>query len=238
MKAGLGRGRMARTSAGRIPYKGQIALTVAAALALTLAISLFFAVRGYVRELGVALQDQAQWRAVQLEVEFLKLSAAVSAAERTEVAPELDRLRERFDIFYSRIPLIPEDTLEPDAFARLIGLRQALDGMIPLIDGSDATLSAGLERITAVIREHEQSPRIIALGSIRGVAEEQARERERVALLLEVMLGTIVATTLILILAIGFLIRRTVMLNHASILANEKQQQLKAILNGRWTRSS
>lgn len=59
MKAVLGQEGETGKLAGRLNYKGQITLALVAVLALAVAISLFFAVRDYVRELGVAQQDQA-----------------------------------------------------------------------------------------------------------------------------------------------------------------------------------
>ncbi len=231
MTTGISRGPMPQTFAKHTPRKGQVALALLAVVALILTLVLSFFVRDYVRVLAVAQQDQNSWRSAQIEVEYLKLSAAIDRARETGGA-DLDALRERFDIFYSRLPLIQPDTLDPDARQRLAEMKAMLDRLIPLVDGTDAQLLAGLDRFESELLAQSDSPRIIALGSISGVVEAKAHERQRIAWLLEGMLGLIVATTLILILSIIFLIRRTNSLQSASVLADERHRQLMAVLNG------
>lgn len=215
----------------RISRRGQLSIGLLAVLALALTVGLSFFVRDYVRAIAVAQQDQVSWRAAQLEIEYLKLTSAIEKEKHAET-PDLGNLRKRFDVFYSRLPLIRPETLEPEASERLAEMQALLDRLIPVIDGSDAELAAQLDFLGSELATQEASPRFIALGTIRGVSDATTLERKRIIWLLEAMLGLIVVTTIVLIMSIVFLIRRTASLQIASISAEEKHQQLTAVLNG------
>lgn len=113
---------------------GQLLLGSAALLAFLVTVVLSLGARDSIQQMGVAQNDHSIWNATQLEIEFLKLKSAINE-EFFSDSPDADRVRRRFDIFYSRIPLIQSNTLNPVELEKVSDLKSFLDSLIPLIDG-------------------------------------------------------------------------------------------------------
>lgn len=210
---------------------GQLLLGSAALLAFLVTVVLSLGARDSIQQMGVAQNDHSIWNATQLEIEFLKLKSAINE-EFFSDSPDADRVRRRFDIFYSRIPLIQSNTLNPVELEKVSDLKSFLDSLIPLIDGPPERLIAGLGNISEQLKQHELQTRDIVVGSVGRSLEVKTTSRLRTIMVLEYMLLLNIATTLFLILAIVVLMRRTAMLQKASVLAADRHQQLMATIRG------
>ncbi|KMK67819.1 ATP-binding protein [Puniceibacterium sp. IMCC21224] len=192
---------------------------------------LSYTVWDYVRNLGTAKHDQQEWVAFQLEAEYLKLERAISKAESGETA-DLQELRKRFDIFYSRAFLLKQDSVEGQAVRDLADLQSTLNAQIPLIDGSDLQLSTNLSTLEREITQLSSVPRDIALSYIGRSAEKEEDDRSEIVRLIEIMIALMVQMTAALVIVILLLLRRTASLNTASKAAEETGQRLSAALRG------
>lgn len=141
-----------------------VALVLFIGIALASVIAVTLSVFQKQKELQVATSDSVIWTLSQLEVEYLKFSAAILDARANGEDPsKLRDLRQKFDIFYSRVDTVAnlrglykyESGQETRAIFSII--RNELDEAIPLIDGSDEMLAAGLPRLS------EQDQRIATL---------------------------------------------------------------------------
>ncbi|MFO1034114.1 MAG: ATP-binding protein [Hyphomicrobiales bacterium] len=189
-----------------LPRRG--VLLVAAIVISALAV-LFLGMRVAERmeALQSAPQDNVQWSLAQLDVELLALDVAAKDAQlaRGDEGLALKTLRQRFDIFYSRVntianlPLFRDNTLpEPTAHA-LAMIKTALERLAREIDGDDAALVAALPVVVADIESLRPQARFITLAGVKLYASESDATRSELSRLLE---QTALVNTL-LILAIG-----------------------------------
>ncbi len=141
-----------------------VALVLFIVIALASVTALTLSVFQKQKELQVATSDSVIWTLSQLEVEYLKFSTAIlNAVADADDPAKLRDLRQKFDIFYSRVDTVAnlrglykyEGGQETRALFGTI--RSELDQAIPLIDGSDEVLTAGLRRL------NEQNDRIADL---------------------------------------------------------------------------
>ncbi|WVJ73800.1 PAS domain-containing protein [Paracoccus marcusii] len=143
--------------------------------------------RRQIDEMGTAATDNTQWFLAQSEVEVLALQrAALLLATPGAGADQARDLRQRFDIFYSRIQTLQQgrtyDHLraEPGISTALMAIQSGLDAAVPVIDGDDAGLIAGLPRIMPIV-----DAAVPWLGRcrwrVRLFAEKSALRREGVA---------------------------------------------------------
>jgi len=130
----------------RVRYILALALMVGILLAGYLA----FNVWDRVRALGSAQQDHAEWVFSQLEIDFLKLDGAVEQA-RSGDENDLANLRKRFDIFYSRTEVAERVQQSGDLTREIQKIQAVLDTQIPLIDGSDEALAAGVPALSEAL---------------------------------------------------------------------------------------
>ena len=179
--------------------------------------------------LDSAKQDHAEWVYTQLEVEFLKADRALTQAQSG--TPEaLDEFRKRFDIFYSRALLAERARSSPEENPSIAELRGRLDRLLPLIDGNDAALMAGMDDVTVLMRDIEHVPREIALKSIATAAEFAQNERNEIVRLIESTGATALVVTLALVAAIFRLSRQASRLDLASRTAQINELRLATTL--------
>ena len=126
-------------------------------LGLTLAGVLAFSAWNRLDALDTAQQDQREWLFSQLEVEYLKLVEAVHYIEYGE-SNDLDELRKRFDVFYSRVKLagVVGQSLS-DPVGEIGILKEALDTFIPIIDGPDQGVIAQIGTLSNVLESPARS---------------------------------------------------------------------------------
>ena len=165
---------------------------------------------------ATAQSDSGQWTLSQLDVEALTLQLALQvvalAPPQTRPARLAD-LRQRFDIFYSRVTTLRRSSLTA-------GLRQLpvfqqemqlvedfANRVLPLIDGDDAALLAGLERLSAEIGPVRKATRIVSLTGLEILANRSDAERAGVRRTLILAAGLTMALVLVLLALVAALWR-------------------------------
>ncbi|MTJ04243.1 MAG: response regulator [Sediminimonas qiaohouensis] len=180
MRGAQGVGARMSTLKKRVPRRywrhvQLVLFALVAAASVALAVQLLFRVDDRLEDLSTSRTDNVQWTIAQLEVEFLELQAQLGTARRTGAA-DLEELRQRFDIFYSRVETMMQSPVYSDLVPRdapaFRSLSTAIDAMIPLMDGPDEALMQALPAIDA--RLSELRP-ILRRASAHGVTEAAAR---------------------------------------------------------------
>lgn len=204
-----------------------------AAIAITLSAAAYMSLNilWQLENFQSAKQDKFEWVALQLEVEHLRLEAAVVAA-RSGHSEDLNELRKRFDVFYSRIPLLVRPATSPLDLERLSRLKDILDAQIPLIDASDTDLLGALDRLQSGLSGIGTTPRDIALSTIAQNAAVEEQERQQVSWLFRLMIATALAASIVLIVTIVRLMGQAAALDKTSQIAEQSRQQLLATLRG------
>jgi PAS domain S-box-containing protein len=189
-----------------------VAWVAAAAVVLaTLAIVLMgLEVNRKVGVLATANSDSSQWSLAQAEVELLALETAVLIAADDPEANLAD-VRRRFDVFYSRFRTISQSqsyaalrTLpeSPGAFGRIDDF---LSGALPLIDGTDDSLTAGLDALAERTEAIRPDMRLISLGGVKVLSSQSDAERAGIAQLLVWVSALTFALFFALLLFVGLL---------------------------------
>jgi PAS domain S-box-containing protein len=178
-------------------------------LGLSLASFLAFSVWHRLDSINTAKEDHKEWLFSQLEVEYLKLIETLhylDVGERNDLEP----LRERFDIYYSRVDLaVNVQTKLMDPLNKIGALKFKLDQFIPVIDGPDEILRANVSAILDALESQRHIPREIAIASISGTAAASEKERAQIIFLIETLVAAIAITTALLIGATFILLRRS-----------------------------
>lgn len=139
--------------------------------------------------LTAAPNDNQQWEMAQVDVELLVLIDTIRAVDMG-LGATLDDVRTRFDIFYSRIDAnlgrlgtTRAEDLEESA-AALYRIKDSLDALVPLIDGSDAELATGLPRLGRDVVAMRPDARAVALDYVRYFAHRSDVQRQSLARLI------------------------------------------------------
>ncbi|SNR59636.1 hybrid sensor histidine kinase/response regulator [Puniceibacterium sediminis] len=188
-----------------------------------------FNVWNRIRALDSAQKDHAEWVFSQLEVEYLKLDRALDGA-RSGDAADIENLRKRFDIFYSRAEIAARVQNIGDATPEIDRLRRLLDAQTGLIDDDDTRLFNGLDDLQSTLQEIEDVPRQIALTSISIAAKASEAERHQIVRLMEMLFLIVLIVTIALIIAILRLSRQKIILNRTSQEAEENHLRLATTL--------
>ncbi|PRX11061.1 UNVERIFIED_ORG: PAS/PAC sensor hybrid histidine kinase [Martelella mediterranea] len=182
-------------------------------LAVTLVLSLLAAqLMQELARLRSASTDNVQWQMAQVQVELLVLESAVDDATRNPTPATLDELRQRFDIFYSRIDTLRRGSVFSNV-TRQAGARQTLNRIsdtlnraIPLIDGPDDALASALPTLKPKLNAMRDDVREIALTGVRLLAAQSDQDRQAFSSLLLrtglVAAGVMAAMFLALFLAV------------------------------------
>lgn len=132
-----------------------------------------------------------QWALVQTEVETLRLQLAVEQAIAKGEDATFVEVRRWFDVVYSRIGMLPDsqnnvENVKLPEFAANIGLMQAfLNRTVPLIDGSDGELLAGLPILAEALPTVRHAARQMTLQArARAAVSSDSRRAEVIATLL------------------------------------------------------
>ncbi|SLN27359.1 sensor histidine kinase [Pseudooctadecabacter jejudonensis] len=130
---------------------------------------------------STAQSDNVQWSLSQTEVEFQEFSA------RLRLGSDLSGLRQRFDVFYSRVRTVRraqvfEDLRASPAFeGHLTALETFLDSAVPIIDASDAGLTRSIPTLAAMAEDIRPEVRSLANSGLRLFAEKADAQREAVS---------------------------------------------------------
>lgn len=175
-------------------------------------VAIGFLVSEIVREFryyNSANSDNVHWALSQAEVEFLEFQSAINMAHMEATPQALDQVVEEFDVFYSRINTLTTGSLyaplhETVGFGPPTqAIREALDGMIPVIDGPRPGLVAALPHLKSqaeIIRPHLREATTNGLQYFAVVSDQS---RETVAVTLLRLGGVVVILLLALLLLVG-----------------------------------
>ncbi|MGZ9811177.1 ATP-binding protein [Pseudoroseicyclus sp. H15] len=148
-----------------------------------------------IEDLGTANSDNDQWSLAQTEVEFLQFQLAVERAD--EEGASLDAVRQRFDVFYSRVGTFETASTYSDirASAEFVAANDEiaafLDEAVPLIDSSDEVLLAALPALSDEAQELLPLVRALSLAGLTTFAETSDERREKVRRTLAQMVGVL-----------------------------------------------
>lgn len=171
------------------------------------------------RELSVLTatpNDNQQWSMAQFEVEALVLLDAIKSNE-TNLRSSLDEVRERFDIFYSRIDASralhakPGPTALTPSFESLRQVKAKLDEMTQWIDAPDGTLREHLADLRIDMEEIRATSRKVALEYVQYFAQKSDAERKNLSTLIKqtsvfaVLLYLILSLTLVVLVRLFYL---------------------------------
>jgi PAS domain S-box-containing protein len=181
---------------------------IAAALTLCLAaiVALALEVHDRLSMLAEANSDSVQWVLSQVEVELLQLQLQLAAP-----AADLDRLRDRFDIFYARIETLHDSRhfadlrMSPEFAEPLAAIDAFLARAVPTVDGPEAALRAAVPGLTADLAELHPGARGMSLAGVVYFAERSDMQRQGVAATLRglaVLLSALFAALLMLLAAL------------------------------------
>jgi len=150
--------------------------------------------------------DNVHWNLTQLELDLVRLlSAAELALEQDD--PQLDELRKRYDLFFSRTELVRSGAMfeKLDLDATVQPLIARLDGFLeratPLIDGTDGTLNAALADFVKDVQALRMDLRSLSIRTVEQYAAQADQRREDLARLLR-QIAAISAALLALLVAL------------------------------------
>ncbi|WP_288940203.1 ATP-binding protein [uncultured Roseovarius sp.] len=187
-------------------------------------------------EYGSSSVDNIEWTMAQIEVEQVKLSAAL---ERLD-APTPQRIndaRSRFDVFYSRINTIQQSQTYSralngtDAERQLQDVQDVLQQLIPIFDaGDDEFLARHLRAKNAI---NGLTPAIRRMSSAGIAIDADRNEAERAALTRKLVQLTVLSLLLLItLLSLAFLLWRLYRLYRTRALENRVTlNRLATILN-------
>ena len=113
-----------------------------------------------ITRLNSASSDNIQWNLSQTEVEFLQFELELAQALQGD-SPDIQSLRRKFDVFFSRIRTLQQASIYselravPKFAANLATVAAFLDRAVPVIDSDEAALPAllpALEQKTGAVR--------------------------------------------------------------------------------------
>ncbi|MCU0902298.1 MAG: ATP-binding protein [Tabrizicola sp.] len=160
--------------------------------------------------LAAANSDTTQWSLAQTEVELLTLLVAIHAGQH-EAEPNLQDVRNRFNVLYSRVSLLREGQqfgglrADPSVSGNLNAIATVLDRHVPVIDGPDPALIAALPQIEQELVGLRPSVRDFSLLGVRLFASDSDAQRETLAELLARIGYLTLALVLALMGGIGIL---------------------------------
>lgn len=207
-------------------------LAVLAGLVALIAIGfLSYDVARKIRLLGSASSDNVQWSLTQTEVEFLALQNQIEADP-----VDLGQLRERFDIFYSRIGMVNRAAVFAElraneiSSAHLDAIAAFLDETVALIDADDAVLLAGLPTLAQRSEQLRPIVRAMSLSGLRLFAETADEQRQAVARTLTELAVALAALIGALALAIVYLYRLNIRIFNRELENNQTATRMRTVM--------
>lgn len=158
-------------------------------------------------DLRAAPQDSVQWSLAQLETDLLHLEVAIQRAQATPGTEGIAEVRQRFDLFYSRVQTIRRGQVFADLreIAPVAGQVQQLQGFLattaPIVDAGPDALARELDTVHQRVDDLLPVARDISLAGVRLFAAKADTRRQNFVDAL--LTATAVAFGLILLLAIS-----------------------------------
>lgn len=167
---------------------GLIGIAVLGTLALVVWLSV--KVVSDLRDRQSARTDNVQWTLTQVEVEFLfYLNALEAGVSDAGPSPEnLDFIRRRFDLLYSRIDILGTSRLfetlraDPKFAEPLARVSDYLEASVPTIDAEDMSLETWLPDLYESAQEISPQVRELSVSAISYFASQSDQRREKTAL--------------------------------------------------------
>ncbi|CUH75682.1 PAS domain-containing hybrid sensor histidine kinase/response regulator [Tropicibacter naphthalenivorans] len=167
--------------------------------------------RAQMARLETASSDNIQWVLSQTETEIVGLKIAMYEARLAETL-DLDELRLRFDIFYSRIetlknsPVFDEMRQDPEVRSALTEIEAFLAEWVPAIDSPDPQFRAVLPEFAVDIDAAHRTSREMALAGIEFFSRTSDLRRTSVSrTLFNIAVLTVALVVLLLMVAIALL---------------------------------
>lgn len=181
------------------------------ALFMSTIIILVMDVRVQMGRLATASSDNVQWVLTQAETEVQTLRLAALHA-RTAETPNLDEIRLRFDVFYSRMQTLENSAVfaemrnDPRVTDDLAEIRTFLQDWVPVIDSTDAALNARLPELLTASSRVQRITRDMSLAGIEFFSEMSDTRRASVArTLFNIAILTVALVASLLIVAFALL---------------------------------
>ena len=206
---------------------GQAFIALAGLVVVLAIVFLAWSVQREIEELSSASSDNVQWSLSQSEVEFMEFSS------RVRVGADLSGVRQRFDIFYSRINTVSTAKVYVELRSEE-GFREALEKVenwleatVPYIDASDAELTGNMPRLAALVQDIKPDVRKLSNSGLKIFARNADLQRADVALTLTELAFALAA----LIAALGVSVLYLVRMNRKLIRNEEEQRQASKRMN-------
>ena len=183
-------------------------------------------VREQLRSLATANSDNVQWTLSQAEVEAKALETEAARQHFAE-NPDLDAVRLRFDIFYSRYatlrdsPIYAELREDERVAAALVDLGGFFQETIPIIDGGDSALRAQLDELA---REARAAQGLLRETAIAGIEIFSRLSDERRASVSRTLLDIALLTLALLVLLLAMIVLLVRMVQRIEASANDLRQ--------------
>ncbi len=202
-------------------------------------LAIWFLVTNVQREinaLAVANSDTTQWTLVQSEVDLLALLVAVQDADHA-ARPDLQDVRRRYDVLYSRVRLIQQSQqfvdlrTNPEVAQNVATFDAFLDRYTPLFDGPDSALEAAVPSLVGDLTGLRSTARDFSLQGIRFYAEDSDIKRERAAATLAKIGYLTLALVLALLVGVAILValyRRSIRSERSEAEARNRLQEVIA----------
>ncbi|NVO25092.1 hybrid sensor histidine kinase/response regulator [Donghicola mangrovi] len=215
-----------------------VALVVFIAMALLSVSTMTLKVFQKQQELQTASSDSVIWTLSQLEVEYLKFSLAIGdAVAQPDDPARLRELRQKFDIFYSRVDTVSNlaglRNYEGGEGTRAIfaGIRKELDAAIIYIDANDIGLQAGLPQLSAANDRIAADVRKASLENLQNFVAVSNQARESVLSTMQ-LLGAMTIGMMIALIVVIFILFRMSSINERIALEQRLlAARMKTIVN-------
>ncbi len=162
-----------------------IGLSIVATVCLLSTVVLTLQVFLKLNEYRSSIKDNVQWTVAKLEVEHAKLISAIIRLQN-QTDENLSKMRERFDIFYSRVYVLEHgdayrQTLsKPDERALIESISEGTLELAGLIDNDDASVFSLQHQILA--RAEDLTANLMRLSSVGIAYDVTRRELQRMTL--------------------------------------------------------
>ena len=184
---------------------------VALGICLALVVGMAVILLREIEDLSRANSDNLQWTLAQIDVEFLRFNLALEQADESPAA--LDHLRQRFDIFYSRVGILERGEVfrrmrdDPAFDAPRTEIGDFLADAVEFIDAADPVLFDAVPRLQEEAQALFPKVRALSLAGLAAFAEVSDNQRE--ALLRNmVVLASVLALVFAALVMLAYVLHR------------------------------
>lgn len=184
----------------------------------------YVSIRRDVENLRLISQDNILWTATQMEVELLRFQLAVATFENEGTPEALDRLRERFDILWSRVSMIGTGRVGElirrydEGHGSIPAFKRYVEELDPVIAALAPGDTDALRAIRSDLEAFQQDLRLYTLRVVRGDTAAAAQVRDRIQYSSQTTIAISVAAVLLSALALALILRE-----------NQRQREIAAL---------